>query len=41
MYKEMMIIEIYYFKIMKINKKRNIISIYKYSKEIIFGKSKF
>ena len=37
----MMIIEIYYFKIIKINKKRNIIDIYKYSKEIIFGKSKF
>ena len=40
MCKEMMIIEIYYLKIMKINKKRNIINIYKY-KEIIFGKSKF
>ena len=41
MYKQMMIIEIYYFKIMKINEKRNIVSIYKYSKEINFGKSKF
>ena len=28
MYKEMMIIEIYYFKIMKINKKRNIVGMY-------------